>query len=43
MAIFDLDPSMVAERQLGTKENIEKAKEEFESLSRNILAVLADY
>lgn len=42
-AIFDLDPAMVAEHQLGTKENIEKSREEFAQLSENILRVLGTY
>ncbi len=42
-AIFDLDPTIVAEHQLGTKENIEKAKEEFTNLSNSILGVLSSY
>jgi len=43
VAIFDLDPALLAERQLGTKENIEKSKEEFANLSKAILKVLAMY
>jgi len=43
IAIFDLDPSLVAEVHQGTKENIEKSKEEFKDLSDNILAILSAY
>jgi len=43
VAIFDLDPALVADNQLGTKENIEKSKEEFASLSNNILKILSAF
>jgi chromosome partitioning protein len=43
LAIFDLDPSMIAENQQGTKENIEKSKEEFTKLSDAVLKVLSAY
>ncbi|MCX6807628.1 MAG: hypothetical protein NTZ80_02385, partial [Patescibacteria group bacterium] len=43
VAIFDLDSDLVDARQVGTKENIEKAKEEFEKLSNNILEILGQY
>ncbi len=43
LAIFELDPSMIADNQQGTKENIEKSKEEFAKLSENLLKVLASY
>ena len=43
VAIFDLDPAMIADNQQGTKENIEKSKEEFANLSKNILKVLSAY
>ena len=43
VAIFDLDPAMVADHQQGTKENIEKATEEFSALSEGIIKVLAAY
>ncbi len=43
VAIFDLDPALVPDNQLGTKENIEKSKEEFTNLSAAILKVLAAY
>lgn len=43
LAIFELDPSMIPEVQQGTKENIEKAKEEFAALSEKILKILAAY
>ena len=42
-AIFDLDPALVADHQAGTKENIEKSKEEFTSLSNAIISVLSAY
>lgn len=43
IAIFDLDPSLVEDHQIGTKENIEKAKEEFKTLSEKTLKLLAEY
>lgn len=43
VAIFDLDPSQIADNQQGTKENIEKSKEEFAALSSAILRVLSTY
>ncbi|MDO8512618.1 MAG: AAA family ATPase [bacterium] len=42
-AIFNLDPAQVADHHQGTKENIEKSKEEFESLSSNILKIIHSY
>lgn len=42
-AIFDLDPEIASSLNLGTKENLEKAKKEFEELSENILNVLSKY
>lgn len=43
IAIFDIDPTKAEATQLGTRENIEKAKKEFDELSDNILEVLAKY
>ncbi len=43
VAIFDLDPALIEEIHVGTKENIEKSKEEFAQLSKAILQVLAAY
>jgi len=43
VAIFDLDPSLIDEIQIGTKDNIEKSKEEFKSLSEKILGILSAY
>ena len=43
VAIFDLDPTLVADHQSGTKENIAKSKEEFTNLAKAILKVLAAY
>ena len=43
VAIFDLDPNLVDEIQVGTKENIEKSKEEFGHLSKEILQILTAY
>ncbi len=43
VAIYDLDPVLVADHQLGTKENIEKSKEEFSNLTTAILKVLTEY
>lgn len=40
VAIFDLDPNLIEEIQIGTKENIEKSKEEFARLSKRILQIL---
>src|SRR3989344_7856449 len=40
VAIFDLDPKLIEEIHLGTKENIEKSKEEFTELSKQILTIL---
>jgi cellulose biosynthesis protein BcsQ len=42
-AIFDLDPNLIDEIHQGTKENIEKSKEEFAGLSAAILKVLTAY
>ena len=41
--IFELDPALIADNQQGTKENIEKSKEEFAALSSAILKVLSAY
>ncbi|MDA3840479.1 MAG: AAA family ATPase [Patescibacteria group bacterium] len=43
VAIFDLDPACVEEIHQGTKENIEKSKEEFRDLSGEILNILSEY
>lgn len=43
LAIFDIDPAKAEATQLGTRENIEKAKNEFDELSDRILAVLEKY
>ncbi|MBI4599330.1 AAA family ATPase [Candidatus Uhrbacteria bacterium] len=43
VAIFELDPALIADNQIGTKENIEKAKEEFLNLSGKILTILTHY
>ncbi|MEK7621871.1 MAG: AAA family ATPase [Patescibacteria group bacterium] len=43
VAIFELDPAMITDNQQGTKENIEKSKEEFAALSSAILKVLNAY
>jgi cellulose biosynthesis protein BcsQ len=43
VAIFDLDPALVADHQTGTKENIEKSSEEFKNLADNILKILLAY
>lgn len=43
VAIFDLDPKLIADYQEGTKNNIEKSKEEFANLSKAILQVLVAY
>lgn len=43
VAIFDLDPALVDDVHIGTKENIEKSREEFGKLSENILGILTTY
>lgn len=43
VAIFELDPSLIAENQQGTKENLEKSKEEFSGLATALEKVLAAY
>lgn len=43
VAIFDLDPSLIDDIHLGTKENIEKSKEEFKTLSEKIIQILSEY
>jgi chromosome partitioning protein len=43
VAIFDLDPELIEEIHQGTRENIEKSKEEFATLSDRILKILAEY
>lgn len=43
VAIFDLDPNCIEEIYQGTRENIEKSKEEFGNLSEKILKILAEY
>ncbi len=39
-AIFAIDPEKVASRHVGTKENVEKAKEEFNALASTLLATV---
>ena len=43
IALFELDPETIANNQVGTKENIEKSKVEFETLANNILSILEKY
>ncbi len=43
VAIFNIDPTKAEATQPGSRENIEKAKKEFDELSDNILAVLKKY
>lgn len=43
VAIFDLDPDAINNLHLGTKDNIEKSKEQFKSLTDNILQILQEY
>ncbi|MFO0971424.1 MAG: AAA family ATPase [Candidatus Saccharimonadales bacterium] len=43
VAIFNIDPAKAEATQPGSRENIEKAKKEFDELSDNILAVLEKY
>ena len=42
-AVFTIDPAKVEANQLGTKINIDKAKQEFDELSNNILSILEKY
>ncbi len=43
VAIFDLDPNYIEDIHQGTKENIEKSKEEFSDLSEKVLDILSEY
>ena len=43
VAIFDLDPALIEDIHFGTKENIEKSKEEFAALADRLLKTLAEY
>jgi len=43
VAIFDLDPKLVEEIHIGTKENLAKSKDEFAALSTHLLKILGDY
>ncbi|MFZ3074092.1 MAG: AAA family ATPase [Minisyncoccales bacterium] len=43
VAIFELDPILVADNRQGTKENIEKSKEEFSGLAAALEKVLIAY
>lgn len=43
VAIFELNPALIADHQQGTKENIEKSKEEFTSLAQALEKVLVAY
>lgn len=43
VAIFDLDPILIEDAHLGTKENILKSKEEFTALSDRIIEILGNY
>ncbi|MBI2411121.1 MAG: AAA family ATPase [Candidatus Kerfeldbacteria bacterium] len=43
VAIFDLDPALIEDIHYGTKENIEKSKEEFRALSEKVITILAEY
>ncbi len=42
-AIFDVSPEQIADKQVGTIQNIEKSREEFDILSDNILSILGRY
>jgi cellulose biosynthesis protein BcsQ len=42
-AIFNLNPNIITDYHKGTKENIEKSKEEFKNLSNNIIKILEDF
>lgn len=43
IAIFDVDPEQAEATQFGTRENIIKSNQEFDSLSKNILTILHQY
>jgi len=43
IAIFDLDPKLISDNQEGTKNNIEKSKEEFAHLTDSIIQILNIY
>lgn len=43
IAIFDINPDKAEASQLGTRENIEKAKLEFDALSDTILEIISKY
>jgi cellulose biosynthesis protein BcsQ len=43
VSIFNLDPKLIADNQQGTKDNIEKSKEEFHNLSEAIIKTLTSY
>ncbi len=43
VAVFELDPTLVEDHHQGTKDNIDKSKEEFKNLSDRILQILAAY
>lgn len=43
VAIFDLDPAVIEAIHIGTRENIEKSKEEFGHLAAEVLTVLSAY
>jgi chromosome partitioning protein len=42
-AIFNLNPDLLEEKHFGTKENIEKSKNEFKILSEKVLKILTEY
>lgn len=43
IAIYNVDPKKLEAQHLGTKENIDKAKEEFDELTTSMLGVLDQY
>lgn len=43
VALIDLDPNLIEDTHQGTKENIEKSKEKFTNLSKEILQILTAY
>lgn len=43
VALFDLDPKLIADNQEGTKSNIEKSKEEFAYLTNSITQILSAF
>lgn len=43
VAIFDIDQSYISDQHIGTKENIEKSQEEFNSMADKVIEILLKY